>query len=599
MAPRLAIPQTSRIPLAQVNQYQQEGRRVVEWGTSMTNATYEEVLAVYAGFEPKAYGFIDNKIRASLLLQLGNTLGDLGEFVALKASFSNQVFTIPNQNAFRGLNPGYAMGELVVVAEPQEDLPVSNDKIYVFQRPPADLKPVGGIATVTEGNMVSHVQLLARNLGIPNAVLSAQNLEALKKYSGQQVFYAVSLNGTVIMKPVSQMTAEEKKLFEVKKRSEEKISVPVEKIILDRKQIVNLREVRSDDSGKLCGPKAANLGQLKFLFPDKVVEGMVIPFGIFRDHMDQTMPGANMTYWAYLNQIFRSARDLQQGGTSQAEVDAYTLKELALLREAIKTMPLKPALVAELKQLFPTILGKEMGKIPVFLRSDTNMEDLKDFSGAGLNLTLFNVLDTTLILQGIKDVWASPYTERSYKWRQNYLLNPENVFPSILIIPSVDVDHSGVMITKGIVSDQADDITIAFSRGVGGAVDGQQAESYLLTADGETILLSPAREPVYTQLPETGGRQRIATTFENPILTSQQLTQLRALTSLVRQKLPGTPGISSNGPFDIELGFLNNKLWLFQIRPFVENKNALASGYLQSISPAFPDQITVALSSPL
>ena len=77
------------------------------------------------------------------------------------------------------------------------------------------------------------------------------------------------------------------------------------------------------------------------------------------------------------------------------------------------------------------------------------MEDLKDFTGAGLNLTLFNVVDYETIIQGIRDVWASPYTERSYKWRQQYLLNPENVFPSILIIPSVDVDYSGVMVTRG------------------------------------------------------------------------------------------------------------------------------------------------------
>ena len=36
---------------------------------------------------------------------------------------------------------------------------------------------------------------------------------------------------------------------------------------------------------------------------------------------------------------------------------------------------------------------------------------------------------------------------------------------------------------------------------------------------------------------------------------------------------------------DVELGFQDDKLWLFQIRPFVENKNALSNGYLDSISP--------------
>ena len=40
-----------------------------------------------------------------------------------------------------------------------------------------------------------------------------------------------------------------------------------------------------------------------------------------------------------------------------------------------------------------------------------------------------------------------------------------------------------------------------------------------------------------------------------------------------------------NSAYDVELGFQNDKLWLFQIRPFVENKNALSNGYLDSIAP--------------
>ena len=71
----------------------------------------------------------------------------------------------------------------MVVAGSPDDAEVSSDKIYIFQRPPSDLKPVVGIATVSEGNMVSHVQLLARNLGIPNAALSDDNLKNLIKYN--------------------------------------------------------------------------------------------------------------------------------------------------------------------------------------------------------------------------------------------------------------------------------------------------------------------------------------------------------------------------------------------------------------------------------
>ena len=111
------------------------------------------------------------------------------------------------------------------------------------------------------------------------------------------------------------------------------------------------------------------------------------------------------------------------------------------------------------------------------------------------NLTVFNVVDPDKIFRYTRCVSIS-HTERSFKWRQRYLNNPENVFPSIVIIPSVDADYSGVMITKGLTSDRDGDITVAFNWGVGGAVDGQAAESWLLHADGTNQLISPAKKPL-------------------------------------------------------------------------------------------------------
>ena len=40
--------------------------------------------------------------------------------------------TIPNQSTIRGLNPGYALGELVVVAGTPYDIDVVSNKIYIF-----------------------------------------------------------------------------------------------------------------------------------------------------------------------------------------------------------------------------------------------------------------------------------------------------------------------------------------------------------------------------------------------------------------------------------------------------------------------------------
>ncbi|GGW70368.1 pyruvate phosphate dikinase-like enzyme [Winogradskyella epiphytica] len=558
-------------------------RSVVEWSAAMAKANYIDVVNTYTAFEPLAYGFIDDRVRSSVALSLGEAVSRLGSFFADITNLNNAVLNLKNASSFRGLNPGYAFGELVVVDGNPDEIEVDSKKIYVFERPPADLKPVAGIMTVSEGNLVSHVQLLARNLGIPNAALSYDNLKDLKSYHGKKVFYAVSNKGNLVVKTSDDMSTLEKELFSKQERSKNIVEVPVDQIQLDKTNVINMRDVDANDSGKFCGPKAANLGELKKMFPENVVEGLIIPFGIFRAHMDQPMPNQSKSYWTYLNDTFNKAKQMQADGSSESEVEAFQLAALDHLHKAIINIPLQAEFVSDLKKQFKSTFGNSLGNEPVFLRSDTNMEDLKEFTGAGLNLTLFNILKEDEILNGIKRVWASAYTERSFKWRQKYLSNPENVFPSILIIPSVDVDYSGVMITKGINSGNDDDLTVAFSRGAGGAVDGQSAETRLITKT-YTQLLTPARQPDYIRLPKTGGTKKYETGFDSPILNAQNIEDTKAMAKKVRDKMD-PESTSKSQAYDVEFGFQDNKLWLFQIRPFVENKSAKSSEYLASIAP--------------
>lgn len=578
--------------LAQLNTFLVAARKQLEWGTGYNRAIYADALDLFEAFEPLAHGYPDDCIRGSVALPLGNAIGKLGNFITDVSGLSNSVLDLNNQSHFHGLNPGYAKGKLIIVEGNAEGMEIDPGSIYVFQRPPSDLKPVAGILTVSEGNLVSHVQLLARNLGIPNAALSASNVEELKKYQGREVFYAVSNKGTVLMKAASRMSSEERALFKEVIKDEDMITIPVEEIRLDRTTVMNMREVNAKSSGIYCGPKAANLGQLKALFPERVVEGLVIPFGIFLNHMKQPIPGKDLSYWEYLNAIFQNSRNMESAGQSAEQVQTYVLAELANLRQFILDMPLMESFERDMETSFQKIFRSPLGRTSVFLRSDTNMEDLKSFTGAGLNLTVFNVREKKRIFEGIKKVWASPYTERSFKWRQSYLTNPENVYPSILVIPSVNNDCSGVMITKGVSSGRTDQITVAFSRGVGGAVDGQAAETWVLS-NKAAILSSPAREPYFTYLPPSGTKQSTAA-FVSPILSDQNLKQLWELSGQLQRKMMEN---DITGPYDVELGFKEGKIYLFQVRPFVENKNATGSEYLRSISPEVDSAQKIRLES--
>ena len=547
--------------------------QMVEWGTSMSRTIYNDLVEKYRPFEPKVYGFIDDRVRASPLLDLGNTVSLLGEIIATKEEAGNYLLGSKNASHARGLNPGIALGELVIIDSSTPNRKMDKDKIYVFTRPPADLKPIAGIATVTEGNLVSHVQLLARNLSIPNTIISDQNFDNLRDYNGQQVFYAVTSKGKVILKLADKMSKTEKELFAKKENNKTKISVPIDKINLTQNKVVDLRDIKAKNSGVLCGPKAANLGQLKEMYPDHVVEGLVIPFGIFRQHMDLPMAGQSGSYWDFLTASFAEAKKKKEDGKNDVEVDSFLLEKLSTLRKGIQEITLKEDFVQDLKKQFKKILGKKIGQVPVFVRSDTNMEDLKNFTGAGLNLTLFNVVEEDEIINGIKKVWASPYTERSFKWRQRLLLNPENIFPSILIIPSVDVDFSGVLVTKGITNNKANDLTLAINRGAGGAVSGQATESYLLRSDGTNELLSPTRELTYRRLPGSGGTSKNIASFEKPIISKKDLDYIRSFARTVEDTYPNTAEGESIDAYDIEFGFSKDKLSLFQIRPFVDNDN--------------------------
>ena len=574
---------STRMEFNQIAESVAYSRRVVEWSTAMVRAIYDPVINLFSRFEPLAVGFIDDQIRSSLLLAQGQVASQLAEILAVKSGTTHQVMGVANQSQIRGINPGYATGELVVVTGEVDQVSFSAQKIYLLQRAPVDMKPVAGIATVSEGNLVSHVQLLARNLGIPNAVISEQNLYDLLPHSGKKVFYAVSPGGTVVLKLESNMTVEERALIEERKRSEERINVPTTKLNLNQEDLLNLKNVRAKDSGSICGPKAANLGQLKSLFPDKVVNGVLIPFGVFKKHLEQPMPNTGNSYWMFLQNTFVEASNLRSTGKSEEVIETRILSRFAELRDAIKTITFLPGFQERLKAQFLEIFDNDIGQVPVFIRSDTNMEDLKEFTGAGLNLTVFNVLEPEKIFQGIRDVWASPYAERSYRWRQKYLLNPENVYPSILIIPTVRVDKSGVLITTGIISSNPEDLTIAFNRGAGGAVEGQMAESYLLKKNGLDMLISPSRERGYTVLPESGGTLKRYTHFNHNILNSKNLEKIRLLSKELQGKLKGKSGINASGPYDVELGFVDNDVWLFQVRPYVESKKARSSQYLQSL----------------
>ena len=235
-------------------------------------------------------------------------------------------------------------------------------------------------------------------------------------------------------------------------------------------------------------------------------------------------------------------------------------------------------------------MAKEFGpdfRDGVFVRSDTNVEDLPGFTGAGLNLTVPNVVGFDRVVKAIAEVWASPYTPRAFAWRQSHMKGPEHVYPAVLLLRTVPADASGVMVTRDVDTGDGSVLSVAVNEGVGGAVDGQAAESLRIdTRTGDVRLMASATAPRRMVPLATGGVARVPVTGREAVLGPTEIQQLIAVAHEVGQRVPQTGEGGAPAAADVEFAFAGGRLWLLQIRPLNESRQARGNRYLVAMDRA-------------
>lgn len=542
--------------------------RALDWSSSTVRSTFAPVLGRYVQIEPLAVGFADAVLRGSVLLPLSQELQALHTDADRLLGTSHLILGQRVSQGIRGLNPGVAQRTLEIVPPTERDPHLEATKIYVLPETDAELRPVAGVLTLDEGNLLSHVQLLARNLGIPNAGLRSELVERLRPAQGREVFFAVSPLGRVIVEEPARLTPAMRNLVEAGRQSRAaRVTLDVSRLRLDRWRPVPLDRLRIEDSGVIAGPKAANLGQLAAFFPGRVAPGVALPFGMFVRHVDRPFGGAGRTVLEELAEAYREADRMRAAGRSEDEVDRYMFGVLGRVRQAILELPWIPevreAIVQAVQRTFPDV-GRG-----VFIRSDTNVEDLPQFSGAGLNLTVANQRTVDDILAAIRRVWTSPFSERAYLWRRQILDEQGQVYPSVLLLESVHSDRSGVLISSGLENGTPADLTIATAEGVGGAVDGEDAETIVVDPAGRVRLLSQAKAPARRALLLEGTRGGVEwrpARKPDVLLQPGEIGQLQAIVAEWERTYGGD---AEGRTWDIEFGVVDGRVWLFQVRPFI------------------------------
>ena len=576
--------------------------RPVEWAQASIRTAFSEVWEPWVYLFPDVQRINDDIIRSSPLMGYATIIKSLRGVLLSKLDLKHHILGKTYVEGVRALNPGLALGPLAFFHDKED---YTRDNILALKTTNAELEPVAGIITKDEGNVVSHVQLLARALGVPNAVFLDVLYRLLPGVKGKPLFYAITPMGRVILKEAGKMDTTDRLILaeykkNVKRTSDadvrghaSKLNIDAERLRLTETGVLSLDDLRRKDSGAVCGPKAAFLGELKYHFPHNVARGVVIPFGIYAKHFksakvilppklkDKGVAKTGEPLAQYVRRTYHTFFDelLKDPKMSSAQLAQWIRPRLDVIRYSIRRVTLDTVFVQALKDALSAqglfVDHKKERLRGVFVRSDTNVEDMPNFNGAGLNLTIFNLMTFADVLEGVKKVWASPFTYRSFSWRQTVISDPNLVFPSIVVLESVPSEKSGVLITADVDNGDPSKMTIATAEGVGGTVDGSPAETLLYSRD-ETVLLNQFKSPTRRMLvlEGKGGSSMVPATGSERVLTDQELQVLVTAAGKISREFAPEKGLDGRPlPWDIEYGFSKGKLYLFQTRPFVGNSD--------------------------
>jgi hypothetical protein len=454
---------------------------------------------------------------------------------------------ISRNQEYAPLNVAKGLGRIHLIPKLDEHVEIGFNEILVLDEVPVQLPPVAGIITTKPSTPLSHINLLAKGWGIPNAYIkNAQEL--FKQYNGWWVEFDVRRDTYTIKR------ADNNVLDEYQKRLKQRLDVMTPRSDLSMTRLASLSEQRAS-SVIAYGAKSANLGELIHarLPGFTVPPGFTIPFFYYDQFLKQNK--LDDAIYAMLNDQ-KFVHD-----------PAYRRAYLTKLRDQIQHGTIDAKLRAEILRRWRT----ELGDAGVFARSSTNSEDLPNFNGAGIYSSMPNLKSDEQLIEGIKTVWASVWNFEAYEARERAGIDHVKVFMAVLIQEGINSESSGVMITADPFNRNDIDpidkgsVYISAKRGLGmKVVEGQRiAEQVVYRPIANAVqVLTRSEEDSLLTFDDHGGIKEIPISGERMVLTDDVVRRLASAAMKIKQVFHGKDQ-------DIEWAFMKGQIYIVQARPYI------------------------------
>lgn len=451
---------------------------------------------------------------------------------------------IYNNVSFSPLNIGTAIGRVRFV-DGKAKRPLTATDIAVFKHLPNDLTRIAGVISESPQTPLSHVNLRARQHGIPNAYLknALSNLELLALENK-----IARLDVTAESLTIRAATQSELTKFTADSR-------PAHTRILgrdlSRQAITDLRNVRHADFTSV-GAKTANVAELlRLLGGTAVPHGFAVPF-YFYDHYMQG------------NGFYDAIDELRTTKAFQADA-SFREQSLKTIRAMIKAGAMPEVLREQLSGLQEKFA--KVGHIPR-CRSSANSEDLIGFTGAGLYDSFTHRAHEGHIEKSIKQVWASLWNFRAYEEREFYRIDHSKAAMGVLVHTNYDDEKvNGVAITKNIY----------FPKLQGFYINSQIGEHLVTNPEGDAIpeellIVEDLDERETLQYEKITIRRSNLVPEDTLVLTPPKLQQLIKKMGRIQSRFSSIYKPEDPSQFAMEIEFKvtkNDELIIKQARPWV------------------------------
>ena len=449
---------------------------------------------------------------------------------------------ISKEQEYQALNVAKGLGRIHIIQKLDDHVEIGSNEIIVLNEVPIQLPPVAGIITTQPSTPLSHINLLAKGHGIPNAYIkNAQEL--FREYDTRWVTFETRRDNYSIK------LADNDQLRAYQKRMAERLDLMKPHYDLSEKRLLSLGQQRKSMS-IAYGGKSANLGEVMnaHLPGIEVPSGFTIPFAYydaflkdnkFDDALYEMLQDQRFVHDpAYRRQRLTEMRERLQHGTVNAQLRTQVLRHV--------------------EKSFP---GQGL-----FVRSSSNSEDLPNFSGAGLYTTVPNARGPEQIIEGIKKVWASLWNFEAYEARERAGVDHMKIFMAVLIQQGVNSESSGVMITTDpFDKENKGAIYISAKRGLGTkVVEGPKVAEQVIyspRANATRVLTRSAEDSLLT-FDEHGGLKEIPIAGERTVLTDNVIQRLVQAALEIKR-------VFGNREQDIEWAYMKGQLYIVQSRPFI------------------------------